>query len=184
MSDGILTTPTTLSVTVEDDSPKAVPITTSITPTDANTNVMLILNLSGSMSDASGLSGLSRLDVEKAAVNELLEQYNNRGDVMVRLVTFSDSGAANGSVWMTVDAAKAALAGLTAGGSTNYDAGLLTAMSAFTSPGALTGDNTQNVSYFLSDGSPTIGSDWPRNTGYTDDKRHPAERTGLLGKFP
>ena len=165
VSDGLATTPTTLSVTIEDDSPQASLVTTSVNPTGVQTNVMLILDLSGSMADASGLTGLSRLDVEKAAVNELLEQYNNRGDVMVRLVTFSDNGSANGSVWMTVDAAKAALAGLTAGGGTNYDAGLLTAMSAFTSAGALSGPGTQNVSYFMSDGSPTEGTDWPQIAG-------------------
>ena len=165
VSDGLATTPTTLSVTIEDDSPKATLVATSIAPTDSQTNVMLILDLSGSMGDASGLTGLSRLDVEKAAVNELLEQYDNRGDVMVRLVTFSSAGAADGSVWMTVADAKAAIAGLTANGNTNYDAGLLTAMSAFTDSGKLTGPGTQNVSYFLSDGSPTTGTDWPQIAG-------------------
>ncbi len=155
----------TVNLNVKDDTPKADLVSTSIAPTDSKTNVMLILDLSGSMNDPSGLTGLSRLDVEKAAVNELLEQYDSRGDVMVRLVTFSDSATASGSAWMTVAAAKAALTGLTAGGNTNYDAGLLTTMSAFTASGALSGPGTQNVSYFLSDGVPTVGSDWPQISG-------------------
>ena len=52
---------------------------------------MLILDLSGSMNDSSGLTGLSRLDVEKAAISELFDQYDNRGDVMVRIVAFSET---------------------------------------------------------------------------------------------
>ena len=165
VSDGHTTTPTTLSVTIEDDSPKAEPVEVSVVPTDSKTNVMLILDLSGSMGTSSGLTGLTRLDVAKAAINELLDQYDNRGDVMVRIVTFSDTGAAVGSVWQSVADAKAAIAGLSAGGNTNYDAALLTAMGAFTDGTKLTGPGTQNVSYFLSDGDPTASSDWPQIPG-------------------
>ena len=165
VSDGHTTTPTTLSVTIEDDSPKAGPVEVSVVPTDSKTNVMLILDLSGSMGTSSGLTGLTRLDVAKAAINELLDQYDNRGDVMVRIVTFSDTGAAVGSAWQSVADAKAAIAGLSAGGNTNYDAALLTAMGAFTDGTKLTGPGTQNVSYFLSDGDPTASSDWPQIPG-------------------
>ena len=165
VSDGHTTTPTTLSVTIEDDSPKAEPVEVSVVPTDSKTNVMLILDLSGSMDTSSGLTGLTRLDVAKAAINELLDQYDNRGDVMVRIVTFSDTGAAVGSAWQSVADAKAAIAGLSAGGNTNYDAALLTAMGAFTDGTKLTGPGTQNVSYFLSDGDPTASSDWPQIPG-------------------
>ena len=157
VSDGHTTTPTTLSVTIEDDSPKAEPVEVSVVPTDSKTNVMLILDLSGSMDTSSGLTGLTRLDVAKAAINEVLDQYDNRGDVMVRIVTFSDTGAAVGSTWQSVANAKAAIAGLSAGGSTNYDAALPAAMGAFTDGTKLTGPGTQNVSYFLSDGDPTAG---------------------------
>jgi len=162
VSDGHTTTPTTLSVTIEDDSPNAEPVEVSVVATDSKTNVMLILDLSGSMDTDSGLTGLTRLDVAKAAINELLDQYDNRGDVMVRIVTFSDTGAAVGSAWQSVVDAKAAIAGLSAGGNTNYDAALLTAMGAFTDGTKLAGPGTQNVSYFLSDGDPTASSDWPQ----------------------
>ena len=165
VSDGHTTTPTTLSVTIEDDSPKTEPVEVSVVPTDSKTNVMLILDLSGSMDTSSGLTGLTRLDVAKAAINEVLDQYDNRGDVMVRIVTFSDTGAAVGSAWQSVADAKAAIAGLSAGGNTNYDAALLTAMGAFTDGTKLTGPGTQNVSYFLSDGDPTTSSDWPQIPG-------------------
>lgn len=58
VSDGPTTTPTTLSVTIEDDSPKAEPVEVPVVPTDSKTNVMLILDLSGSMNNSSGLTGL------------------------------------------------------------------------------------------------------------------------------
>ena len=118
---------------------------------------MLILDVSGSMDSSSGLTGLAtRLDVAKAAINDALDQYDNRGDVMVRIVTFS-TGAAVGSDWQSVADAKAAIADLSAGGNTNYSAALTTAMNIFGDHGKLSGPGTQNVSYFLSDGEPTAG---------------------------
>ena len=165
VSDGHTTTSTTLSVTIEDDSPAAEPVEVPVDLTDSKTNLMLILDLSGSMATSSGLTGLTRLDLAKSAINVLLDQYDNHGDVMVRIVTFSDTGAAVGSVWQSVADAKAAIAGFSAGGNTNYDAALLTAMEAFTDGTKLTGPGTQNVSYFLSDGDPTVSSDWPQIPG-------------------
>ena len=158
----------TLIVKVVDDAPKAEPVEVPISSTDSMTNVMLILDLSGSMNDSSGLTGsggqnLTRLDVAKAAVTELLEQYDARGDVMVRIVTFTGTGTAHGTVWMNVDDAKDKISDLPQpSGGTNYDAALLTAMGAFTDPGKLTGSSTQNVSYFISDGAPTANTDWPQ----------------------
>ncbi|HXF87111.1 MAG TPA: DUF5801 repeats-in-toxin domain-containing protein [Xanthobacteraceae bacterium] len=148
----------TLSINIVDDVPAANEVIKPLTPSGHDTNLMLILDVSGSMDDPSGLTGLSRLDVMKAAVNELLEQYDNLGDVRVRIVTFSSSASAIGSVWMTVDQAKAAVAALTANGSTNYDAALSTAQTAFASSGKLTTAGVENVSYFMSDGEPNAPS--------------------------
>ena len=155
----------TVHLTVKDDTPKADLVAQSVVATAAKTNVMIILDLSGSMVTTAPGLGISRLDVAKAAINELLEQYDNRGDVMVRLVTFATNGAEVGNVWMTVDQAKAAVAGLSATGNTNYDAALLAAMGAFTDGTKLSGPGTQNVSYFISDGDPTANSDWPQISG-------------------
>ena len=164
----------TLIVKVVDDVPIAAPAGVSVVPTDSKTNVMLILDLSGSMGSSSGLTGLTRLDVAKAAVSELLDQYDNRGDVMVRIVWFSDSALANssvnGSAWLNVADAKTVIDHLSlddpsAGGSTNYDAALLTAMQAFTAGTKLSAPGTQNVSYFISDGEPTSSSPWPQIPG-------------------
>src|SRR5262249_17104534 len=54
VSDGHTTTPTTLSVSIEDGSPKAQAVSVSV-DTASDTNVMIILDVSGSMSGNAGL---------------------------------------------------------------------------------------------------------------------------------
>jgi Mg-chelatase subunit ChlD len=137
----------------KDDAPTATDFTKDGTVNQvSDTNVMLILDLSGSMEGA-GIETLINSTLE------LLEQYEALGSTKVRIVTFESSATAIGSVWMTVDQAKAAIIGLTTGGNTNFDAALITAMNAFNDAGKIVG--AQNVSYFISDGNPTTASDWP-----------------------
>ncbi|WP_295559318.1 DUF5801 repeats-in-toxin domain-containing protein [uncultured Hyphomicrobium sp.] len=143
----------TLSVNIDDDSPVARAIVKNVDEAGAiDSNIMLLLDVSGSMDDPSGLTGLTRLDVLKASVVELLEQYDNMGDVSVRIVTFSSNASPIGASWMSVSAAKAAVLALTAGGLTNYDETLSDAVAAFSSSGSIAG--AQNVAYFVSDGQP------------------------------
>ncbi|WP_248295602.1 enhanced entry virulence factor RtxA [Legionella pneumophila] len=151
------------NVKFDDDGPVASNITRSgLANEGADTNLMLILDTSGSMA-GSGIQTLINSTLE------LLERYEALGNVKVRIVTFNTSATAIGSVWMTVDAAKNALLGLTAGGNTNFDAALITAMNAFNS-GTVDGADgriggAQNVSYFISDGNPTVNQDWPSIPG-------------------
>ncbi len=148
----------TLSVNIIDDVPAANAVTKSLVPAGHDTNLMLVLDVSGSMGDSSGLTGLTRLDVLKASVNELLEQYGNLGDVRVQIVTFSTNASQAGTDWMTLSQAKAAVAALSAGGNTNYDAAVTTAESIFNHSGQLATAGVQNVSYFMSDGVPNLPS--------------------------
>jgi VCBS repeat-containing protein len=144
----------TLSINIVDDVPHANAVTKSLVPSGHDTNLMLVLDVSGSMDDPSGLTGLSRLDVLKAAVNELLEQYGNLGDVRVQIVAFSTGASQVGSDWMDLATAKAAVDALTANGNTNYDAALTLAQSLFSHSGKLATPGVENVSYFMSDGEP------------------------------
>jgi von Willebrand factor type A domain/RTX calcium-binding nonapeptide repeat (4 copies) len=140
----------------QDDGPTAGAVTTTITGSGHDTNLMLILDKSGSMASASGLPGLTRLAVLKAAVDELLEQYGSIGNVRVQIVEFSSSASQVGGDWMTIAQAKAAVDALIAGGTTNYDAPIVTAASIFTHVGALSTASVENVSYFMSDGEPNV----------------------------
>ncbi len=161
-TDGLLTTNGTLTVNVEDDSPNAVASTQSVAVPYQDTNIMLVLDISGSMNDViANTGGQTRLSIMKAAVATMIDQYDNLGDVMVRVVTFSSNAQAYQSVWVTAAQAKTYVNSLTAGGSTNYDAALLTAQTAFVSSGKIVGGT--NVSYFLTDGVPTASTDWDGN---------------------
>ncbi|WP_322978177.1 retention module-containing protein [Pseudomonas sp. C11] len=159
-----------LTISVDDDSP-ALPddiAKSASEPQGIQTNLMIVLDLSGSMDDAPpGVSGFSsKLALAKDAVQSLIDSYDARGDVMVRIVTFANSASAVGGVWMTAGDAKAWLTGLAnnAGdGSTNYDDALIKAMNAFGSSGKLVGSDVQNVSYFLSDGQPTLSNSGASN---------------------
>ncbi|PIA74396.1 hemolysin-type calcium-binding protein [Ectopseudomonas toyotomiensis] len=154
-----------LMITVDDDSPAAPDdiAKSASEPQGIQTNLMVVLDLSGSMDEApSGVSGFSsKLALAKDAVQRLIDSYDNLGDVMVRIVTFASNASAVGNVWMSAVDAKAWLTDLAnnaGNGSTNYDDALIEAMDAYGSSGKLTGSEVQNVSYFLSDGQPTLSN--------------------------
>jgi Ca2+-binding RTX toxin-like protein len=143
----------TISVTVLDDAPVAAPIVKTIA--DQDTNVLLVLDRSGSMDSDPGVAGYAtRLDLLKAAANDLLDKYDALGDVRVQIVEFNDNAQKLSSTWMTVDQARAAISSLTASGGTDYDDATALAPDAFDDPGKLTASGAHNVAYFISDGQP------------------------------
>ena len=156
VSDGAHTSSAqSFTVAVEDDSPVVGggTVTAGVGPVD--TNLMVILDVSGSMGDASGVPGKTRLQLAQEAIAELIAGYDQYGEVRVQVVTFS-GGANAQATWMTASEAVNFINGLSATGGTNYDAALGAAMTGFVNPGALAG--AQNVSYFLTDGLPTFGA--------------------------
>lgn len=155
-TDGALTTTGTLAINIEDDAPIAGNISQSITLVPQDTNITLVLDVSKSMTTTDGLNGTTRLATLQQAANNLLDGYDNFGDVKVRIVTFSTNAAASGSVWMSIAEAKAAISALSANGGTNYDEALADTISAYSDAGKLEG--ASNVAYFISDGAPTYGS--------------------------
>ncbi|MFQ2689930.1 retention module-containing protein [Aeromonas caviae] len=146
-----------LQVVISDDAPIANAVTNAGQATQVqNTNLMLILDISGSMGDPSGYQGMTRMQVMQKSALELLDKYSAYGSVMVNIVTFSTSAANPTGVWVSVDVAKAIILGLTPTDSTNYDDALNEAIKAFGDTGRLA--NAQNVSYFMSDGLPNANS--------------------------
>ncbi|MDP9994477.1 VCBS repeat-containing protein [Variovorax boronicumulans] len=147
--------PVGFDVPVKDDAPVLVSGEQAVDVAPINTNLMVVLDLSGSMGEETP----TRLSRAKAAVQNLIDGYDLYGDVRVQLVTFSTTGQAQ-QAWMTAAEAKALVQNLQASGNTNYDAALAAAMNGFSATGKLEG--AQNVSYFLTDGEPTRGDG---NTG-------------------
>uniref|UniRef100_UPI0018FE1C21 beta strand repeat-containing protein n=2 Tax=Pseudomonas bohemica TaxID=2044872 RepID=UPI0018FE1C21 len=140
-------------VNIVDDQPQAACIEKTVTTDPVNSNLMLIVDNSASMNEASGVNGLTRLGLEKQAIVELLNKYEALGDVRVQLVTFNSQANIGSNEWVDVATAKAMVNALTAGNGTNYDAALAAAQQAFVEKGALA--DGQNLAYFFSDGNPT-----------------------------
>ncbi|MGE9839992.1 type I secretion C-terminal target domain-containing protein, partial [Pseudomonas sp. UM16] len=152
----------TLDVTIVDDVSAVAGAERSVTPGQVDSNLLLIIDVSGSMQVQSGVDGKTRLQLAKDAISALLDKYDEMGDVKVQIVTFNSSASQESTTWVSVAQAKQIVAGLSAGGGTNYDDAVAEAKSAFANGGSLIG--AQNVGYFFSDGNPSttsqgIGSD-------------------------
>ncbi|WP_429058647.1 retention module-containing protein [Aeromonas veronii] len=146
-----------LTINVDDDIPTANAVTNSGQATQVqNTNLMMILDISGSMGDPSGYQGMTRMQVMQRSALELLDKYSAYGTVMVNIITFASSATNPTSIWVNVDVAKSTILGLQPSGGTNYDDALNEAIKAFGDTGRQT--NAQNVSYFMSDGQPTANA--------------------------
>ncbi|MGN5081365.1 DUF5801 repeats-in-toxin domain-containing protein [Aeromonas sp. 31P] len=144
-------------VRFNDDGPIASVATNTGQATQVqNTNLMLILDISGSMGDPSGYQGMTRMQVMQKSALELLDKYSAYGTVMVNIITFASSATNPTSIWVNVDVAKSTILGLQPSGGTNYDDALNEAIKAFGDTGRQT--NAQNVSYFMSDGQPTANA--------------------------
>ncbi len=162
--DSSTTTTGTITLTVEDDAPVAVnQVVTASGYT--GTNLLFTIDTSGSMGTLDGIDGKSRLASEIASINTLIDKYAALGETRIMIVSFADCGKQLSHTWMTVSEAKAALADLTAGGSTNYDDAVHDTKAAFAAAGRLAG--AQNVGYFFSDGAPTV-SDGIKGAEITD----------------
>lgn len=122
------------------------------------TNLILTLDTSGSMGDRvndgdpNTNPNPTRLDILKASMNRLIDQYEAQGGVMVQITTFNTT-AGESSAWLTAVQAKNLIAALTAGGNTNYEDALFETAEG---NGASTPPADQTMAYFVSDGEPTV----------------------------
>ena len=138
-----------------DDGPTASPVTNSgQSVLRQDTNLLISLDISGSMDTVTNVGGLTRLELAKSSILELFSQYSSLGNVRVELVTFGTTATNETGTWVDIATAKDILLNLSTNGNTNYDDALNTAWNAFGTAGKLTTPGTQNTSYFLSDGQP------------------------------
>lgn len=150
------TSTTSFTVTVEDDRPVVAEKTVEIPLGPVNTNVMVLLDSSGSMNNDAGIDnlGTTRFDVAKVAINNLIDGFSEVGNLRIQILeTVADSVGQD--TWLTPEEAKIYIEKLTLTNGTNYDGLLNSAIDAFAKPGALT--DAQNYAYMLSDGVPTFG---------------------------
>ena len=139
-----------------DDAPETTDETVTVkvdstSSTSQDTNIVMVLDLSGSMNwdgDSQTSGTQSRLEIAKEAIEEMIEAYDDLGDVNVKLTVFSSEGSS--SVWMSAEEAIETIDNLSAYGATNYEDALYETYNNYTEPAA---DRT--VGFFISDGEPT-----------------------------
>jgi hypothetical protein len=144
-----------LNVEIRDDQPVATDTLATVgADTRVDSNIVIVLDRSGSMREDPGVSDFSsRIDLARAAAGEMLVAYQELGRVNLLVVDFASS--ANSSGWFSGDNATQDandyLAELNPGGSTSYTAALDAVQDAFPieTPAA-----DQSFVYFLSDGRP------------------------------
>jgi Ca2+-binding RTX toxin-like protein len=150
----------------------------------AGTNLLLIIDTSGSMGDNPGVTGYAtKLALEQAALQNLINAYGQHGNVMVNLVTFNVT-ASTPSGWMDATTAINIINGLKpysgSGNNTNYDDALVKTISNYTTSGAISGG--QNIAYFTSDGQPNVAEKWP-STLVTNDTNDSGINTAEEGAW-
>jgi VCBS repeat-containing protein len=152
----------TLSVNIVDDVPVAVTGAKSMTGSEAKYNVLLIMDISGSMAEDSGVDNpnaagnYTRLQLEGQTIINLLNAYAASGQTMVQIATFStDAQVPNPGGWMTVADAIALVNQIVANGpqqATDYHDALAAGLQAYNTDGKIV--DATNVAYFFSDGRP------------------------------
>ena len=158
-------------IRVDDDTPLAAPLQESVTSGATGTNVLLIIDVSNSMNDQVRGTNQTRLDLAKDAIDKMLAQYSEAGDVRVQVTTFNNQTHQVSTGWVDVAEAIKLVDGLKAGGGTNYDYALDGAKAAYAADGKLEAAGTQTVSYFVSDGNPTLSSEVDHVTGEQSGNR-------------
>uniref|UniRef100_UPI0026E936C8 VCBS domain-containing protein n=1 Tax=Seleniivibrio woodruffii TaxID=1078050 RepID=UPI0026E936C8 len=161
LSDGTSTDEAVLTVTINGADDVSVS-TGNLVISEGHTsvpvaNLLFMIDVSGSMGDTITSEGDSRLDVLKQALSELIDKYDEKGDIGgIQIIIFSTdatSKTVSGSVWLTVDQAKSILNSLNDNGYTDYDDALSKLMTTYSSSTAPEADYTH--AYFVSDGAPS-----------------------------
>ena len=155
----------TINVVPVTDSPVAIDDVVSVdesspgTPNATTVNVLIVLDVSGSMNadpDGAGPFG-TRLELAQAAISNMLAAYDTTGTVNALVVAF-DSNAVSSGWFIGANGAADATAwvnALTIGSNTNYSAAISTLQAAY---GNGTPPADQTVAYFITDGVPTGGT--------------------------
>ena len=121
----------------------------------AKVDIVLVMDISGSMNKSDGNSRKSKLANAKDAVNALVAAFSAKNDTVdarYKLVTFAKGSSIVTDSWVDGSTLETKVSKLNADGGTNYDKGLSNAATAV-SAGART-DATKIV-IFLTDGQPT-----------------------------
>ncbi|MCP4982821.1 MAG: Ig-like domain-containing protein, partial [Gammaproteobacteria bacterium] len=135
-------------ISIVDDTPGGNDVLQNLSTTadPLDYNLSLVIDVSGSMNNATG-SGQTRLEVAKESLEALIREVDDLGNVNVQIVAFSASTSASGWFVDDIYAALDFINSLTAGGGTYYDDALNALINSTPPPAA-----DQSLIYFVSDG--------------------------------
>lgn len=146
-------------------------------------NLVLTVDVSGSMNTLVGDSGLSRLDIAKQGLVDMVKEYMKLGDVNVQLTVFNNGAASPFSGWISgqqfvdnltnTSTADDYIKPSSNSATTNYESALSQTISNYLAvPAADRPSADTTVSYFVSDGIPTteINDHSNEESGYLDSQ--------------
>ncbi|MDH0521415.1 retention module-containing protein [Achromobacter xylosoxidans] len=142
-----------------------------------NYNIAIVVDTSGSMSEASGTKGLTRMQLTIDALKNLANTLKGHdGIVNVALIGFESTASTkytiNGLNANNVGDLIKAIEKLSASGGTNYEGAFDEAVKWFNKqPTSSNGKAFENVTYFLTDGDPTFSNNGSNGGGTTTDYR-------------
>ncbi|WCB47652.1 DVU1012 family biofilm structural adhesin [Nitratidesulfovibrio vulgaris] len=144
-------------INVTDDAPTAHDDFATFPQVNTTTNLVIVLDTSGSMAWDSGVDGKSRMELAQEAIAKLMHAYDDMGHVNIKIVDFYSDADASKPWFEGNDAVAKATQYLTTdnkfvpGGGTDYDDATAATASALQT-GMPNADRT--VLYFFSDGAP------------------------------
>lgn len=92
-----------LVVTIADDTPTAHNDVVTYPQTATSTNLIIVLDASGSMGWDSGVSGKSRMELAQEAIDRLMQAYEDMGSVNIKIVGFNSQGRGETNAAFTHD---------------------------------------------------------------------------------
>ncbi|MGK0547545.1 VCBS domain-containing protein [Halomonas cupida] len=124
-----------------------------------NYNISLILDSSGSMSEYSGTQGLTRMELAKRALKNLVEQLADfEGTINLQVIDFDNTAVFEqaidlGSSKADIEKVLKHIEDADASNGTNYEAAFVKAEEWLKEQSEI--NNYENITYFLTDGEPT-----------------------------
>ncbi|WP_417328480.1 VWA domain-containing protein, partial [Halarcobacter sp.] len=144
---------------------------------DNEQNVVIVLDISGSMNDK--VDGTTRMNLAKEALENMINTYDDLSNVNVKLTTFSTSANATG--WMNAKDAIEMINKLDAKGWTNYEDALFETYHNYSAP-----NDGETTVYFISDGKPNkenSGSYGTADETYVIDRYGSIIDSGYINKW-
>ncbi|QSZ41142.1 Ig-like domain-containing protein [Sulfurimonas aquatica] len=184
VTDSVDTTNVNLNVIIEDDMAISGNIVQDIEIPEQNTNLMFIVDTSGSMgwdadTGSTTITTVERMELLLTSMKDVINSYDDMGNVKIQITTFNSGESTHQNHWFTVTEALEFIGdgtaatrdiSLTPGGGTNYDEAVAEAEIGYLVDGKIEATaeiEVANITYFFSDGQPQTAGGTEGTDGIT-----------------